>query len=74
VTAAARDRSHKNADALGYTIYSYVSEVQISKLKLSMEFALKVARRFNVTTDQLLKDELDVDAAAGATPCTDDQS
>jgi len=48
--------------------------VETGKLKLSIEFALKVARRFNVTTNQLLQDELDVDAAAGAPPCTDDQS
>lgn len=48
------------AEAVGYTAYSYISEVETGKLKPSLEFALKVSRLFNVTTDQLLKDELEV--------------
>jgi transcriptional regulator with XRE-family HTH domain len=48
-------------DALGYTAYSYLSEVETGKLQPSVDLVLKVARFFDVTTDQLLKDELDVD-------------
>ena len=49
------------ADALGYTAYSYLSEVETGKLNPSLELALKVSRLFNVTLDQLLKDELELD-------------
>jgi putative transcriptional regulator len=49
------------ADALGYTAYSYLSEVETGKLNPSLELALKVSRLFNVTLDQLLKDELEVE-------------
>jgi transcriptional regulator with XRE-family HTH domain len=52
------------ANALGYTAYSYISEIETGKLKPSIEFALKVARLFDVTTDQLLKDELELDTDA----------
>jgi len=47
--------------ALGYTAHGHISEIESGKKKPTAEFALKVARLFNVTTDQLLKDELDLD-------------
>lgn len=50
------------ADALGYASYSYLSEVETGKVNPSLELALKVSRLFNVSLDQLLKDELEVDA------------
>jgi transcriptional regulator with XRE-family HTH domain len=49
------------ADALGYTAYSYISEVETGKLNPSLDLALKVSRLFNVSLDQLLKDELELD-------------
>jgi transcriptional regulator with XRE-family HTH domain len=49
------------ADALGYTAYSYLSEVETGKLNPSLELAVKASRLFNVTLDQLLKDELELD-------------
>jgi len=49
------------AVALGYTAHGHISEIESGKKKPTAEFALKVARLFNVTTDQLLKDELDLD-------------
>lgn len=61
------------ADALGYTAYSYISEVETGKLKPSLEFALKVARLFEVTTDQLLKDELELEPDARIRPDANEQ-
>lgn len=51
--------------ALGYTGHGYVYNIEIGKKMPNVEFVLKVARLFNVTTDQLLKDELDLDLASG---------
>jgi len=49
------------ASALGLTAHGYISEIEAGKKKPTAEFVLKVARFFGVTTDQLLKDELDVE-------------
>lgn len=48
------------AQTLGMTSHSYISELESGKKKPTAEFALGVARLFNVTTDELLKDELDL--------------
>ncbi len=50
------------APRLGYSNRSdgYISELESGKKKPTAEFVLKAARFFNVTTDQLLKDELGV--------------
>ncbi len=48
------------ARKLGYNTHSYFSEIEASKKKPTADFVLKVARYFSVTTDELLKDELDV--------------
>ena len=47
--------------ALGLNAHGYISELESGKKKPTAEFVLNVARLFNVTTDQLLKDELDLD-------------
>jgi transcriptional regulator with XRE-family HTH domain len=49
---------------LGLTAHSYISELESGKKKPTAEFILNVARLFNVTTDQLLKDELELDTDA----------
>ena len=49
------------ASALGLTAHGYISEMEAGKKKPTTEFVLKVARYFKVSTDQLLKDELDVE-------------
>ena len=49
------------ASALGLTAHGYISEMEAGKKKPTADFVLKVARYFKVTTDQLLKDELDVE-------------
>jgi transcriptional regulator with XRE-family HTH domain len=49
------------ASALGLAAHGYLSEIEVGKKKPTADFVLKVARFFGVTTDQLLKDELDVE-------------
>jgi transcriptional regulator with XRE-family HTH domain len=51
------------AQALGYIAHGHISELEAGKKVPTAEFVLNVARLFNVTTDQLLKDELDVHEA-----------
>ena len=48
------------AEALGYSSHTRLSELESGKKKPAVEFALSIARFFNVTTDELLKDELDL--------------
>ena len=50
------------AFALGLNAHGYISEMESSKKKPTADFVLKVARFFDVTTDQLLKDEFDIEA------------
>jgi transcriptional regulator with XRE-family HTH domain len=49
------------AEALGYVSYSHISGIEVGKKKPSLEFAVKVSRLFGVSTDQLVKDELELD-------------
>ena len=46
------------AAALGYTAHGHISELEAGKKTPTAEFVLSAARLFDVTTDQLLKDEL----------------
>ncbi len=48
------------AQAVGHAAHGYISELEAGKKKPTAEFVLKIARLFNVTTDELLKDELEV--------------
>ena len=48
------------AHALGFTAHGYISEIESGKKRPTAEFVLKVARYFDVTTDELLKDELEI--------------
>lgn len=52
------------AAALGLRAHGHISELEAGKKTPTAEFVLNVARLFNVTTDALLKDELDVDVAS----------
>jgi len=49
------------AHALGYAAHGHISELEAGKKMPTAEFVLKVARQFNVTTDQLLRDEYDLE-------------
>jgi transcriptional regulator with XRE-family HTH domain len=47
--------------SLGLSAHGYISELESGKKKPTAEFVLNVARLFDVSTDQLLKDELELD-------------
>ena len=49
------------AAMLGHSSHSYVTNLERGERKPSAEMALKIADLFEVTTDQLLRDELEVD-------------
>ena len=50
------------AHALGYTdAHSYISDFENGKRKATLEFALRIAQFFNVTTDQLVNDHVELD-------------
>ena len=49
------------ARALGQATHSYISEIETGKKPPTLEIVIGVARLFDVTTDQLLKDEFDLD-------------
>jgi transcriptional regulator with XRE-family HTH domain len=49
------------AHALGHSAHGYISELETSKKMPPTKLVLNVARLFDVTTDQLLKDELELD-------------
>ena len=50
------------AQALGHSAHGYLSEIESGKKLPTAEFVLNVARLFDVTTDVLLKDELELDS------------
>ena len=47
--------------ALGFTSHSYVSEIETGKKKPSTEMIIRIADLFNVSVDQLVRDELELD-------------
>src|SRR5262245_56563857 len=54
------------AAALAYRGHSRISEIETGKRVPTADFVFKVAKLFNVTTDQLLDDALDVPGIAMA--------
>ena len=46
--------------ALGYTGYGYIHSIETGKITPRVEFVLKVAQLFNVTMDQLTRDDIEV--------------
>jgi len=48
------------AFALGLKAHGYMSEIESGKKKPTTELVVKVARLFNITTDHLLIDEMDI--------------
>jgi transcriptional regulator with XRE-family HTH domain len=48
------------AAELGYTTHAYISELESGKKVPTAALVLKAARRFGVSTDVLMKDELDL--------------
>jgi transcriptional regulator with XRE-family HTH domain len=56
------------AQRLGYSAHGYISEIETGKKPPTLEFALKIAVLFRVSTDQLLNDHLDI--PIGSDPIT----
>lgn len=49
------------ATALGYRGSGHISDIETGRRKPTVELALKVSQFFHVTTDQLLRDDLEID-------------
>jgi transcriptional regulator with XRE-family HTH domain len=62
------------ASLLGYSAHAHISVLENGKKQPTAALVLKVARLFGVTTDQLLRDDLEVDSDAGSQSCVNDQS
>lgn len=64
-------RTHQNltlqslAYLIGHTAHGYLSEIESGKKMPSVDFVVRVSRLFHVTTDELLKDELELDLSKG---------
>ena len=46
---------------LGLNAHGYISEIESGKKKPTVEFVMNVARLFNISIDQLLKDEIEIE-------------
>ena len=55
------------AHALGYTNNGYLSLIENGKIKPRVEFVVKVANLFQVSTDQLVRDELELEVPGAGT-------
>lgn len=55
------------AAALGYTGYGYIHGIERGTYKPTAEIALRVSLLFNVPIDQLLRDDLEIDAGTDET-------
>ena len=62
------------AEALGYSAHSHISEVETGKREPKVAFILKIADFFQVTTDQLLRDEVELDVGGDGIADGDDTS
>ena len=49
------------AAALGYISHGHLSEIETGNRTPKVEFVLKVANLFHVTTDQLIRDDIELD-------------
>ena len=50
------------APLTGYATHSHISEIESGKKKPPLDFVMKVASLFQVSLDQLLNDDLDLDS------------
>ena len=48
------------AESLGYSAHGYISELEAGKKMPTVEFVIGISRIYGVSTDELLKDELEI--------------
>jgi len=48
------------AESLGYSAHGYISELETGKKTPTVEFVLSVSLMYDVSIDELLKDDLDL--------------
>ena len=53
---------------LGHVAHGYISELEAGKKLPTVELVLSIARLFNVTTDELIKDELELSGTDAGRP------
>jgi len=53
------------AEALGYVNSGHISQLENGKREPTAKLVMKVAQLFNVSADQLLRDDLEVDTGVG---------
>ncbi len=49
------------ARELGYNSYTYINAIELGKKQPSLELVVTIANLFNVSFDQLMRDELELD-------------
>lgn len=54
------------ARELGYATHSYISDIEAGRTIPRVEFIVKIADFFQVTLDQVVRDEIDLDPASGS--------
>lgn len=69
-----RMTQHDLAARLGFASQGYIHFLESGKKLPNAVLIVKIADLFQVTTDQLLRDELELDTEAGSQPYSDDQS
>ncbi len=49
------------AEALGFVTHGYIGDLEKGRRKPSLELAVKIADLFNISVDQLARDDLELD-------------
>ena len=65
---------HELAARLGFASQGYIHFLETGKKLPNAVLVIKIADLFQVTTDQLLRDELDITTGTGSGPEGDDSS
>lgn len=50
------------SEQLGYATHSYINEIELGRKSPTVQLVLMVSQLFDVSTDTLLRDDLDLDA------------
>lgn len=52
---------HELAQTFGHADHTFLSRIERGQKAPPLELVMAIAQRFNITIDQLLKDEIDID-------------